>query len=103
MCVATRTVQCDATLGAFVHHEAVKNTAKQAWESMSGAMGRTAVNVGGYAPVARRQVHIEAVTWFAIETRYRFEKKSVAALHEKGVETFLPMRREVRRWSDRNK
>jgi transcription antitermination factor NusG len=93
----------DATIGWFVHLKAVKNTAKQAWESMSGAMGRTAANVHGHEPVARRHVQTEAVSWFAIETRYRFEKKSVAALHEKGVETFVPMRREMRRWSDRNK
>lgn len=49
------------------------------------------------------QVGTEAEYWFAVETRYRFEKKAVVALCEKGVETFLPMRREVRRWSDRKK
>jgi transcription antitermination factor NusG len=42
-------------------------------------------------------------SWFAIETRYRFESKAARQLREKGVEAFLPMRREVRRWSDRKK
>ena len=49
---------------------------------------------------------VEAVTapdWFAIQTRYRYEKKVAEQLDGKGVEVFLPLRRESRGWSDRQK
>lgn len=42
-------------------------------------------------------------TWYAIQTRYRFEKKVAAQLRNKSVETFAPLRGEVHRWSDRQK
>lgn len=41
--------------------------------------------------------------WYAIQTRYRFEKKVTAHLQRKGIETFLPVLEEVHRWSDREK
>lgn len=41
--------------------------------------------------------------WYAIQTRYRFEKKVTTHLQRKGVETFLPVLEEVHRWSDREK
>lgn len=40
--------------------------------------------------------------WFAIQTRPRHEKKVNSELREKGIRTFLPLRREKRRWSDRS-
>lgn len=45
----------------------------------------------------------EAAVWFALQTRYRFEKKVAAQLASKGMEVFLPLRRENREWSDRQK
>ena len=39
--------------------------------------------------------------WYAIQTRYRFEKKVTTHLQHKGIETFLPLLEEVHRWSDR--
>ncbi|HUJ95571.1 MAG TPA: UpxY family transcription antiterminator [Terriglobales bacterium] len=42
-------------------------------------------------------------SWFAVQTRYRFEKKVAEQLHSKGVEIFAPVRREVHHWSDRRK
>lgn len=39
--------------------------------------------------------------WFAVQTRPRHEKKVNLDLREKGVHSFLPLRREIRRWSDR--
>lgn len=39
--------------------------------------------------------------WFAVQTRARHEKKANLELHEKGIECFLPLQRERRRWSDR--
>ena len=41
--------------------------------------------------------------WFAIQTRYRYEKKVAEQLGGKGVEVFLPLRRESHSWSDRRK
>jgi transcription antitermination factor NusG len=45
----------------------------------------------------------EEKKWFALLTRARHEKLVVQRLHESGVTTFLPLVREVRRWSDRRK
>lgn len=52
-------------------------------------------------PVETHQA--EAGRWFAIQTRYRFEKRVAAQLRAKGIETFLPLRNEMHRWSDRQK
>jgi len=41
--------------------------------------------------------------WYAVQTRYRFEKKVTAHLQSKGMETFLPRLDEIHRWSDRRK
>lgn len=41
--------------------------------------------------------------WFALETRARHEKKVLALLEAKGVETFLPLLAQLHRWSDRKK
>ena len=41
--------------------------------------------------------------WYAVQTRYRFERRVTDHLHHKGLETFLPVLEEVHRWSDRQK
>lgn len=41
--------------------------------------------------------------WFALQTRARHEKVVVQRLSDKGVVTFLPLIRQVHRWSDRRK
>lgn len=41
--------------------------------------------------------------WYALYTRSRFEKKMLAALAERGIEVFLPMREVLSRWKDRRK
>jgi transcription antitermination factor NusG len=41
--------------------------------------------------------------WYAIQVRPRFEKKAETQLQNKGIETFLPLVRQQRRWSDRRK
>lgn len=41
--------------------------------------------------------------WFAVQTRYRFERKVAAQLAAKGMKVFIPARRENRAWSDRTK
>jgi transcription antitermination factor NusG len=41
--------------------------------------------------------------WYAIHTRARHEKRVEARLLECGISTFLPVVRQVHRWSDRRK
>ncbi len=41
--------------------------------------------------------------WYAIYVRPRAEKKVAAGMVEAGIEHFLPLRRTLRRWSDRKK
>ncbi len=41
--------------------------------------------------------------WYALYTRYRHEKRVEYQLKQKGIETYLPMRRILRQWSDRKK
>jgi transcription antitermination factor NusG len=42
-------------------------------------------------------------SWFAVQTRPRFEKKVDVELKEKGVKTFLPLSTVTHQWSDRRK
>jgi transcription antitermination factor NusG len=44
---------------------------------------------------------VEDYSWYAIQTRVRFEKKVAVQLQTKGIETFLPFIKQVHRWSDR--
>lgn len=48
-------------------------------------------------------VSLEEMKWYALHTRSRHEKMVTRQLEERGVETFLPMLTETRRWSDRKK
>ncbi len=48
-------------------------------------------------------IQSEPENWYALHTRPRHEKLVVTRLHERGVETFLPIVTEVHRWSDRKK
>lgn len=41
--------------------------------------------------------------WYAIHIRHRYEKRAASQLHNKSVETFLPLRAEIHQWSDRRK
>lgn len=43
----------------------------------------------------------ELQQWFAVETRYRFEKKVAEQLQSKGFRVFLPLLTEHHTWSDR--
>jgi transcription antitermination factor NusG len=45
----------------------------------------------------------EQVFWYALTTRSQHEKKAVEALDLRGFQTFLPLYRARRRWSDRTK
>ena len=41
--------------------------------------------------------------WFAIQTRYRYEQRVAGDLTSKGLESYLPLLREVHDWKDRKK
>jgi transcription antitermination factor NusG len=41
------------------------------------------------------------LSWYAVRTRPRFEKKVAGELAQKGMETFLPLNSTMRQWSDR--
>ena len=41
--------------------------------------------------------------WYALYTRSRHEKKVDYQLREKGIESYLPLQRVLRKWSDRKK
>jgi transcription antitermination factor NusG len=41
--------------------------------------------------------------WYAVQTLPRYEKKVAAQLEQKGIPLFLPLIREIHRWSDRRK
>lgn len=41
--------------------------------------------------------------WYALYTRPNFEKRVESQLKQKGLHSYLPMRTEIRQWSDRKK
>lgn len=45
----------------------------------------------------------EDSSWFAVQTRPRFERKVVAGLQEKGIKAFLPLYSATHQWSDRRR
>ena len=55
------------------------------------------------APSADSVIFGDSSRWYAIHTRSRHEKTVTIRLEEQGINTFLPITTEVRRWSDRRK
>ena len=43
------------------------------------------------------------MTWFALYTKPRFEKKVAERLQQMGIEVFCPMVKQLKQWSDRKK
>jgi len=41
--------------------------------------------------------------WYPVYTHPKAEKKAHQALSDKGIETYLPLRRQLKQWSDRKK
>jgi transcription antitermination factor NusG len=66
-------------------------------------------NVGGshskidYGFDAHSQRSTSSTAWFAVQTNYRHENRVSRDLKSKGFETYLPLLRETRQWSDRKK
>jgi transcription antitermination factor NusG len=53
--------------------------------------------------LGRSPERAKSQSWFAINTRPRYEKKVTANLQEKGVDTFLPLSSATHQWSDRRR
>ncbi len=72
---------------------------------MSGSYGLPPTGVAGWTPAIPPQPRAETglLRWFAVQTRYRFEKTVVAQLSHKGCAVFLPLLTENHKWSDRQK
>src|SRR5207253_8945046 len=64
---------------------------KRGWESTSGALPRSLLLAMTAIPNHLAPQSLEGLPWYAIQTRYRFERKAAAQLQNKGIETFLPV------------
>jgi transcription antitermination factor NusG len=75
---------------------------KSGWDSIGGAMSSVPLNwISDTATCLSSPMKAEERSWYAIQTRVRFEKKVVAQLESRGIEVFLPTIKQVHRWSDR--
>ena len=68
---------------------------------MGGAMSTARVEWAVEPRVPFVENTAEEACWYAIQTRCRFEQKAAAQLQNKGIETFLPLVKQIHRWSDR--
>ena len=67
---------------------------------MSGSYGIRAVGLVAWTQ-AEPAAEATRLRWFAVQTKYRFEKKVAAQLQQKSFEVYLPLRSEQHSWSDR--
>ncbi len=49
------------------------------------------------------EARVDEAVWFALYTRSRAEKRAMDWLLEDGFEVYLPLKRELKQWSDRKK
>lgn len=49
------------------------------------------------------KLNIDASKWYPVYTNPRSEKKACQALVNKGIETYLPLHRQLKQWNDRKK
>jgi len=68
---------------------------------MGGAMSTARVEWTAQPSVPFIESTPEYACWYAIQTRCRFEKKAATQLENKEIEVFLPLVKQVHRWSDR--
>jgi transcriptional antiterminator RfaH len=54
-------------------------------------------------PLRKAQKQDTSKSWYAMYTKPRWEKKVDVYLKEAGIESFLPIRRTLKQWSDRKK
>jgi transcription termination/antitermination protein NusG len=74
---------------------------KSGWDSIGGAMSTAQLRWTSEAASVSLHSATEDSLWYAVQTRIRFEKKVFAQLEGKGIKTFLPLIKQVHRWSDR--
>ena len=70
------------------------------WDSVGGAMAIAPLNWGADRALISLSAAADG-SWYAVQTRVRFEKKVAEQLRRKGIDVFLPLLKQVRRWSDR--
>ena len=68
--------------------------------SCSSSIQPPAYPIGGFDVV---QTSLTDAPWYAVAVIPRHEKKVHSYLRQRGIATFLPVYRSVRRWKDRNK
>lgn len=97
---------CSIPLGASYasagtrEHSGNELVEKFEWDSIGGVLSTAQLNW----IIETAQIPVlaaEDYSWYAIQTRVRFEKKVAIQLQAKGIETFLPFIKQVHRWSDR--
>lgn len=66
-------------------------------------MAGLAIEIGETISGMAAAVQEPSAQWFAVHVRSRHEKKVCEDLQQKGIASFLPTIRQVRRWSDRKK
>jgi len=79
----------------------VKNLARTDAEVGERRFGLQPLDPASNAAKLMPAVKLDEQVWFVLQTRYRFEKKVAARLSDKGLEVFLPLRKEKREWNDR--
>jgi transcription antitermination factor NusG len=55
------------------------------------------------AALAEKNVHRVCLPWYALQVRARYERVASSSLTGMGFETFLPLSKSTREWSDRKK
>jgi transcription antitermination factor NusG len=71
---------------------------------MSGSYGVRDVKVALRPPGNEQPVSAQfSKQWFAVQTRYRFEKRVATQLMQKHCQVYLPLLTEQHTWSDRRK
>jgi transcription antitermination factor NusG len=61
------------------------------------------IGAGSVAACLGADTAVGEARWFALQTRARHEKKVASQLREKGIESFLPLSKEMHQWSDRQR
>jgi transcription antitermination factor NusG len=70
---------------------------------MSGSYGPVSAGAAGGKAIQPQPAGGGLPQWFAVQTRYRFEKRVAAELQHKRCEVYLPLLTEHHAWSDRKK
>ncbi len=70
---------------------------------MIPAVEKVLIKQDAPVPLSIKSKAADTLHWYAIHTRAKHEKRVAAELQERGIEAFVPVSREVHRWSDRVK